>query len=84
MTGEQGPPGPMGPPGNRLNGTNTHLITPEMNNTKQSMLGSADNPARSYVVILLLISLGSIGYRQLMLTIKSIRVYCDMERACYI
>ena len=59
----------MGSPGNRLNGTNTHLITPEMNNTKQSLLGSADNPARSCGDLATHQS-GFFGYRQLMLAIN--------------
>ena len=71
MSGEQGPPGPgpMGPP--RVNGT------------IPSLLGSADNPARSCSH--LHGAAHQSGYywiKTVNVSREPVRVYCDMERAC--
>ena len=66
MTGEQGPPGPMGPPG--------------VNGTDPGELGTLTNPARSCRD--LYGRAYQSGYYWIKTENSSVKVYCDMERAC--
>ena len=66
MTGEQGLPGPMGPPG--------------VNGTDPGELGTLTNPARSCCDLYSHVCQS--GYYWIKTANSSVKVYCDMRRAC--